>query len=291
MPLVSPPAPVVARDPVPFHEVPGLDLLADGLLIVDVGAQRLEGEEDVHRPLLRSGRCRVIGFEPQEGEHEDRHRQDGDWTMLPYALGDGTRATLYETVWSPTSSLYEPDMDLMNDFAALPEFCEVVSTRELDTHRLDDVLGQGPVDFLKLDVQGAELDVLRGAERTLAETLVVFSEVEFTPIYRGQPLFHDVTQHLRERGFDLFDITRLIRYHYSAHPTPTGPLERLVWGDAVFIPTRDRLDVLDERRTVHLAWIMHALYGSQGFVRWLLARFVARAGTHHATSYEAAYLA
>jgi len=56
-------------------------------------------------------------------------------------------------------------------------------------------------DLVKLDVQGYELEVLRGAEETLRTTRAVLTEVSFREYYRGQPLFHDVVAFLATRGF------------------------------------------------------------------------------------------
>src|SRR5438105_4406586 len=79
------------------------------------------------------------------------------------------------------------------------------STGQVVTRRLDDVLPPGPVDFLKLDVQGAELMVLQGGPATVAAAAVVHCEVEFSPIYAGQPLYADIHRALADHGFALID--------------------------------------------------------------------------------------
>ena len=70
---------------------------------------------------------------------------------------------------------------------------------------LDDLLLQldwtESIDLLKVDVQGAEMLVLRGAERTLPRVRMVFVEVSFRPLYEGSAVFTDVYGLLRERGF------------------------------------------------------------------------------------------
>jgi len=60
--------------------------------------------------------------------------------------------------------------------------------------------------LLKLDVQGAELDVLIGAEQTLVETEVVIAEVSLFPFFVGGPMLADVIQHMKERGFLVYDV-------------------------------------------------------------------------------------
>ena len=72
------------------------------------------------------------------------------------------------------------------------------------------------VDYLKLDVQGGELDALRAATRVLGDVLAVHVEVEFIPIYLSQPPFDDVFRFIVAAGFDLFDLplgVERCRYH------------------------------------------------------------------------------
>jgi FkbM family methyltransferase len=268
----------VLRQRKPVLPPPAAD--SPSLTILDIGAQVLEGEDDPFRPLLNSGNCRVIGLEPLEDSHATRTRQDPNWTLLPHFAGDGTRRTFYETEWGPTSSLYEPNHDGIGDFAGLDEICQVVKTVEVDTVRLDDIIDE-PVHLLKLDVQGAELDVLRGAERLLKDILVIHSEVEFYPIYRGQPLFDSVFEFLTSHDFEIFDLLRQTKYSYQG---ADEQLERLLWAEAIFVPSRDRIDGLDAEDTRRLARIMRDNYGAAGFSQWILDRHDERTQRSSATS-------
>jgi FkbM family methyltransferase len=269
----------------PWTESPELLEGAGEVVVVDVGAQPLAGEEDVHAPLAASGRVTVVGFDPVEGVAETR-RGEG-WVLVPQAVGDGRRRTFHEAAWSPTSSLYTPDLDVMGDLEGLVDICRTVATREVDTVRLDDALAgvADRVDLLKLDVQGAELDVLRGAETVLGATLVVHAEVELAAIYQGQPLLGDVADHLRTCGFDVFDLPRLERYRYVGGVSG-WPARRLVWAEAVFVPTRHRLDRLDQGATLRLARVMHTLYAAPDFCSWVLDRYDNRADTAWGRAYR-----
>jgi FkbM family methyltransferase len=60
--------------------------------------------------------------------------------------------------------------------------------------------------LIKIDVQGAELDVLAGATEMLREAEYVVLEVSFFEFFRGGPLFHDVVAFMAARGFVAYDI-------------------------------------------------------------------------------------
>jgi FkbM family methyltransferase len=60
--------------------------------------------------------------------------------------------------------------------------------------------------LLKADVQGFELDVLRGAERCLQATEMLILEVSFRRVYRNSALAHEIIAWLGERGFRIYDI-------------------------------------------------------------------------------------
>jgi FkbM family methyltransferase len=64
----------------------------------------------------------------------------------------------------------------------------------------------GSVDLLKIDVQGAELLALRGAEQTLPRVRFILTEVSFTPLYEGSCVFGQVYDLLSERGFRLLSL-------------------------------------------------------------------------------------
>ena len=74
-----------------------------------------------------------------------------------------------------------------------------IETIDLDTFVSENKIGN--VDFLKIDVQGAELDIFKGASKTLKNSLFIISEVEFLKIYENQPLFGDVSNFLSDNDF------------------------------------------------------------------------------------------
>lgn len=87
--------------------------------------------------------------------------------------------------------------------------------------------------LLKLDLEGHEIEALRGAARLLNAVEVVIAEVQFFPINgNGLPTFPDVLGFLRDRGFELYDLAAL-----AARPRDG----RLKLGDAVFVSRRSPL--------------------------------------------------
>ena len=95
---------------------------------------------------------------------------------------------------------------------------------ELVTHRLDDVLafvaaqGHGAateaLDLLYMDTQGAELQVLQGAEAALARVDVVFTEVTRHRMYDGAPTLDELMAFLAPRGFTLNNVN-FDRHHHA----------------------------------------------------------------------------
>jgi len=77
------------------------------------------------------------------------------------------------------------------------------SEATLEAAPLDELVddGEEPIGLLKIDVQGAELAVLAGADGTLRRTEAIWIEVSFVPLYVGGPVFAEVFSFLRSRGF------------------------------------------------------------------------------------------
>ena len=223
------------------------------ITVMDVGCRW--GFADAWASL--GSRATVIGFDPDAAECERlRANYSGpcDVRFVPVALGATQgRAPLFVTEDPACSSLFEPDPVLT---ATMPELAvaRFARTTEVELTTLDSSatqLGVAEVDFLKLDTQGAELMVLQGAEASLRSTRALEVEVEFNPIYRGQPLFGDIDAHLRARGFVLWRLKNLAHYSVASargdfairdeHYFDSRPVRieegggQLLWGHAYFI--------------------------------------------------------
>lgn len=93
--------------------------------------------------------------------------------------------------------------------SVLPELTSFsTTTRRLPMTRLDDLLDRrqssGQI-LLKLDVQGFELEVLRGASLALAISEVVILEVSLLPYNQGAPSFLEVMSFMANSGFVIYD--------------------------------------------------------------------------------------
>lgn len=106
------------------------------------------------------------------------------------------------------------------------------TARELTTCTLDEAAAniEGPC-FLKIDVQGAELEVLEGGQETLKRCDLVQLEIAMMEYNRGAPRFLDVVTYMDARGFVPYDI--------SGWSRPDGT--DLVQIDLLFVPAHSGL--------------------------------------------------
>jgi FkbM family methyltransferase len=165
-------------------------------------------------------------FEPLSG-HVEKFQSTaatlGDVTMHRICLGSvAGEAKLRVTDFSDASSLL-PLSDAGRKQWNLQETrSETVRVERLDSWATEKNLPFA--DLLKLDVQGFELEVLRGAERCLKNTKAVLTEVSFREFYESQCLFHEVVTFMAQRGFWLSSI--------GHGPVPGHPL---LQSDALFV--------------------------------------------------------
>jgi FkbM family methyltransferase len=184
------------------------------LVLVDVGCRwGLDATWAAFGPHIER-----IGFDPdaEECARLEGLNTEGDRVrFVPAGLGPAVgTAPLHLTREPGCSSLYPPDPEALRHRPELyciePAGTATVPLTTLDAWAERDGLDR--VDVLKLDTQGSELGILQGAERLLPTVRAIEVEVEFNPIYTGQPLFGDVDRFLRDRGFVLWRLGHLVHY-------------------------------------------------------------------------------
>jgi FkbM family methyltransferase len=168
----------------------------------------------------------VEAFEPLESHLAGFRKWTAPWKdvrLHAVALGprDGT-VDLEVTDFSDASSVLPLAAEGRTTFGV-----ESAGRRRVAMAALDSLVAAGTVrapDLIKLDVQGYEIEALRGGDRSLRSARAVICEVSFRRFYEGQPLFPDVLAYLGERGFRL-----------HAFGSSLVPAEPLVQTDALFL--------------------------------------------------------
>ena len=207
------------------------------LVLADIGARG--GLKSNWLPARRH--LRVLGFEPDKREFDAlvaRHQGNRALTFFNTALHN-SRGTvpLYVARDRGLTSIFKPNRAFLDSFPEASRF-DTTSVIDMSTDTLDNVLltsGIDDVDFIKADTQGSELYVLEGAASALAAGVVgVEVEVEFAPIYTGQPLFADVDAYLRQFGLVLFDL-RPCYWKRARGRLAGGPHGQIIWADALYL--------------------------------------------------------
>ena len=188
------------------------------------------------------------------------------------------------------TSLLEPNPELFDYFHGFEVWGTVVNRVPVDTVRLDDVAEITALDLLKIDIQGAELMAFQNAPHLLDKCLVIQTEVEFLPLYVGQPLFSEVEMFLRWRGYNFHRFwpvlnSRILRPMLMDNDI-FGGLSQVLEADALFIRDFTHLNRLDDQQLLRMAMILHDVYQSVDVVLRLLMEYDRR----NASQFVAAYM-
>lgn len=178
----------------------------------------IEGANDVHARLAES-LAEHMAQRRAAGQPEVLHEtacalltdRDGDEVALREFSNDGMSSSIF----AATGTLKQRWPDLAETGRLQP-----ARSRTLDTLLAE--RGFGSVDVLVVDVQGAELLVLKGATHTLAKVKAVVSEVSTQALYEGGVLFDELRAFLRSHGFEPMSVPRRHGDMLFVHPQRTG---------------------------------------------------------------------
>lgn len=179
----------------------------------------------------------------------------GDFARLCFQLWPQTRVTCFEVLPEPSDkiqqmkesqknlelipcllgariqqevvfNLAETASSVLNEQAKPQTQKTSYPMRTIDDVVERDFHGRVP-DFLKMDVQGYELEVLKGATSTLNSIKVILAEVNLLDIHEKVPLMAEFISWMRDRDWVVYDICGLTR----------RPLDQALWqADMIFVP-------------------------------------------------------
>lgn len=179
----------------------------------------------------------------EAGRLEKKYANDPRIKVYPIALYslDAT-LTFRVSEHQALNSVFQSNDDLLrsNDYM-LRDFA-VTAEKSTPARALDSLFSGRDVHFMKLDVEGAEYELLKGArEKLRTSVLGVRSEVLFAPIYQGAPLFGDLHRVMLDDGFELLNFDYTGAGNKAGRFTLPGRYGKLLSSDAVWIIGNDRL--------------------------------------------------
>lgn len=244
-------------------------LTADPIGIIDVGARW--GVDELFRPI--ASLASILAFEPdaEEALRVEEREANAAWAgfhLSRKALGDASgRVNLHLLARSNNSSLYPVD-PMMAKRYQLAGF-EPKDTIKVDVAPLDDIVFDARTsipragEVIKIDVQGAEADVIRGASRTLKNnTICVIAEVHFFAPYKGIELFSEIELALRAHGFSFIGFLDIQnRSTKRLNKRQCHGRERIMQADAVFVRDPIGRPVQNQERSITVCLTMALLLG------------------------------
>jgi FkbM family methyltransferase len=253
---------------------------AEPLHIMDIGAACI-AETPIYRSLLDQGIGHLNAFEGDARQIAKIKETFGDQaSVFADFLADGGVHTLYLAhPESGMTSLLKPNAAALKFFNHFEHFGQIERTEQVQTRRLDDVTDLPAIDFLKMDIQGSELCVLRHGAQKLANCVAVQLEVSYICLYENQPSFGEVDVWMRANGFVphcFLDIKR-----WSIAPTIKNgnfrlPFNQLLESDVVYIKDPLNLTLLSAAQLIKLALIAHYSLASFDLCVFLLRELIAR---------------
>ena len=243
---------------------------------IDVGASGgLGGEWKKIEPYMH-----VIGFEPDIAAYEQLIKNNkANQTYINCAVSNSKEIKeLFIRKNQGNSSFYSNNNLIIENFPYGDRF-QVIDKTSVKTDTLDNLLHLNNIhnmDYLKVDVEGEDLNVIKGAQRTLAEGIFALQiEVRFIEFYKNEPLFSEVNSFITSLGFELFDLNR---YYYKTKPFKGSLKGQLGMADALyFMDIEKHLNNCEKSQHVKnltekvlKAMIISALYGYYDYSEKLL---------------------
>ena len=259
--------------------------------LLEVGAVKISEEEEPFYELLDYfPSSKIVGFEIDKEVCDKMNLSARDGVKYyPHALGEFNESKeLYITNHPMCSSLYKPNENLISLYHNF-EAAYLKSKTTIETITLDNFLETnniGSLDFIKIDVQGAELDIFRGGKKALKDVLKIVCEVEFIHHYENQPLFGDVCKFLN--GYDLMFNKFLGMAGRSLRPivfnSDKNFASQHIWSDAIFIKHVQKISKLSDKKLLKLS-LLAAVYESLDLTHYCLSRFDERNSSLLATKW------
>jgi len=177
--------------------------------LLDVGAAG-----GIHnRWHIINDKINIFCVEPQPDSFKNLKKNSKNVTLIKKIFDEENNLdrTINFTKKNDTSSILIPNIEYLKKFPNVERF-KIVNNLTSSTTTIDKEFLDTNLDYIKIDVEGYHLNILKGAKDKLNKLLGIEVETEFQNLRKDQPKFYEVIEFLNDFNFELHDILNIIRW-------------------------------------------------------------------------------
>ena len=238
--------------------------------ICDIGASPIDKTDFIDELLINTN-SKLIGFEPNDNEFQKLDKNNPKKKYYNFGIGDGTEKTLNVCKAVGMSSFLEPDLDYLKNFHGFEEWSKIINKIKVKTKKLRDIKDE--IDFLKIDVQGYESEIINHGGDKVKNCLVVQLETSPTPLYKKEKTFASTIIQLEKLGFSLHMFNRVNTRSFKPTIISKNPyigLHHLFQLDCVLIKNLKMIERYNTNNLKKLILILFHSFKSYDLVDYLV---------------------
>mgnify|MGYP000539514389 FL=1 len=241
------------------------------IIICDIGASPSE-ETDFIDDLFDNTNSKIVGFEPNNLEFQ-KLSNNSRKKYFNFAIGDGKNHELNICTSPSMTSFLVPNYDYLKLFHGFEEWTKILKKENIKTKKLDDL--DIKIDFLKIDTQGYESEIIKYGNHKIKNSLVIQIETSPIPLYKNEKPFSYVAQQLEELGFVLHMFNKINSRTFKPmtieNDIYTG-LHHLLQLDCVFIKNFGEIEKMNIEKLKKLILILFYSFKSYDLVDFLICK-------------------
>ena len=253
--------------------------------ICDIGSSSCEPTEFIEK-LLENTKSKIVGFEPNIDEYK-KLKKIPNRIYHNYAIGDGKVHDLNITAEPGMSSFLEPNLEYLKLFHMFEDWSKIVKKFPTKTKKLDDL--NENFDFIKIDVQGYESEIINFGKNKIKDCLVVQIETSPVPLYHKEKKFSFILDQLEKLDFNLHMFNKIDSRMFKPMTFKKGVysgLHHLFQLECVFIKNFENINKMNEEDLKKIILIMFWSFKSYDLVDFLISKLDSITGEKNLSSYR-----
>ena len=223
-----------------INQIFSKELNQDKINILDIGASGNFNINKFNNFFSHLNIAKIIKFDEESKIVKDKN----DIIYDKFLWSEDTTKKFYITNNHVSSSFYKPNTEILKDFANFTDHV-IIEEKDEKVNKLDNFDFDMEINFVKIDAEGAELEILKGGKNILKNCFGFEIEQQFISRFVDSPKYFEVSRYLDELGYELM-ILNTESWKKKIEYSNIRSNVRLVWADFIyFLPYKSLIKIIN----------------------------------------------